>query len=134
VAVRFADYIREIVVPSGIAPWLEEFIHNAAAQNAVLSAVGAEQAASIRHRLLQNLIADAERWLCTTVSVAEAAECLSVNEETVRRAIRAERLPAHRAGTRGRYRIERRHLATKRGMQYDPVADAQDIAKRRRSA
>lgn len=45
-----------------------------------------------------------------TFSVKEAAEITGFSEETIRRAIRADDLPAAQAGKRGPYRITRQAL------------------------
>jgi excisionase family DNA binding protein len=67
--------------------------------------------------------------------VEEAACLLGCHPETVRRALRKGTLPDSRTKPRGRYRIRRGDvelLAARQTEPYDPIADAQDIAQRRR--
>jgi excisionase family DNA binding protein len=128
-----ADRAAPAAIPRGLDAWLEQFVRDAMSLNDVLRASGAADAALVREKLLQQLLEGAEAWLSAEVSVAQAAERLGVSEETVRRRIRSRHLPARRNGDRGRFGIERRHLAGNARSCYDPIADAQDIAKLRRS-
>jgi hypothetical protein len=101
----------------------------------VLRENGAEEAAAARSALIQKLLAAASAWLDAKIDVAEAAQTTGWCEESIRRAVREGILPDHRPNPRGRHRIRRGDLqkfATRRGRPYDPNADAQDIARRRR--
>ena len=69
------------------------------------------------------------------LTVEQAAKLLGKHPETIRRAVRKGTLPDGRANPRGHLRIRRgdlQALAAPAPARYDPVADAQDIAQRRR--
>ena len=122
-------------LPHGLPPWLVAFVEGALKENQTLSENGASQAAQARETLLQKLLAAAELYLNGEISVEEAAQLLGKHPETIRRAVRKGTLPDGRANPRGHLRIRRgdlQALAAPAPARYDPVADAQDIAQRRR--
>ena len=122
-------------LPHGLSPWLVAFVEQALLENRTLAENGASQAVTAREALLQKLIAAAQQYLDGEITVEEAAAILGRHPETIRRAVRNGALPGGRAKPRGRLRIRRGDLdrlaAPNRG-RYDPNADAQDIARRRR--
>lgn len=125
----------DVDLPDGLSPWLETFVREALSDTHVLRVNGAEEAATARTALIKKLLASASGWLDAEIDVAEAAQITGLCEETVRRAVREGILPDRRRNPRGRHRIRRGDLqkfATPRGRPYDPNADAQDIARRRR--
>jgi excisionase family DNA binding protein len=122
-------------LPHGLPPWLVAFVEGALKENQTLTENGASQAAQARGTLLQKLLAAAELYLNGEISVEEAAQLLGKHPETIRRAVRKGTLPDGRANPRGHLRIRRgdlQALAAPAPARYDPVADAQDIAQRRR--
>jgi excisionase family DNA binding protein len=122
-------------LPHGLPPWLVAFVEGALKENQTLTENGASQAAQARETLLQKLLAAAELYLNGEISVEEAAQLLGKHPETIRRAVRKGTLPDGRANPRGHLRIRRgdlQALAAPAPARYDPVADAQDIAQRRR--
>jgi len=111
------------------------FVDDALRENRTLAENGAGQAVTAREALLQKLIAAAQAYLDVQLTVEEAAAVVGKHPETIRRAVRTGALPDGRANPRGRHRIRRGdldRLAAPRGRAYDPNADAQDIARRRR--
>jgi excisionase family DNA binding protein len=124
-----------VAVPLALIPWLVAFVDGARRENQTLAENGATQLATAREILLQKLIAAAQQYLDTEISVEEAATLSGKHPETIRRAVRKGTLPCGRTSPRGRLRIRRGDLdvlAGPRTQRYDPVADAQDIARRRR--
>lgn len=122
-------------LPHGLPPWLVAFVDEALRENRTLAENGAGQAVTARGALLQKLIAAAQAYLDGLLTVEEAAAVLGRHPETIRRAVRKGALPDGRATPSGRHRIRRGdldRLAAPRSSTYDPVADAQDIARRRR--
>lgn len=122
-------------IPHGLPPWLVAFVDEALRENRTLAENGAGQAVTAREALLQKLIAAAQAYLDGQLTVEEAAAILGRHPETIRRAVRNGALPDARANPRGRHRIRRGdldRLAASKGKAYDPHADAQDIARRRR--
>ena len=122
-------------LPHGLPPWLVAFVEGALKENQTLTENGASQAVQARATLLQKLLTAAELHLNGTISVEEAAQLLGKHPETIRRAVRKGTLPDGRANPRGHLRIRRgdlQALAAPAPARYDPVADAQDIAQRRR--
>ena len=122
-------------LPRGFPSWLGAFVECAAAENKTLAENGATQAVQAREALLRGLIAAAQSYLDQEVTVVEAAELANRHPETIRRAVRKGTLPDGRANPRGHLRIRRgdlQALAAPAPARYDPVADAQDIAQRRR--
>jgi len=122
-------------LPRGLPPWLVAFVEGALRENQTLTENGASQAAQARETLLQKLLEAAEHYLNGQLSVEEAAQLLGRHPETIRRAVRKGALPDGRTNPRGRLRIRRgdlQALAAPAPARYDPVADAQDIAQRRR--
>ena len=125
----------DVELPAGLAPWLETFVREALRDTYVLRENGADEAAAARSALINKLLAAASGWLDAEIDVAEAAQTTGLCEESIRRAVREGFLPDRRANLRGKHRIRRGDLqkfATRRGRSYDPNADAQDIARRRR--
>jgi excisionase family DNA binding protein len=122
-------------LPHGLPPWLVAFVEGALRENQTLAENGASQAARARETLLQKLVAAAQHYLNGEITVEEAAQLLGKHPETIRRAVRKGALPDGRANPRGHLRIRRgdlQALAAPAPARYDPVADAQDIAQRRR--
>lgn len=123
-------------IPQGLDPWLVEFIKEAEHETSILRANGAESHATAREAVLRSLLRKATEYMNAEIGVTQAAEILGQCEETVRRAIRSGLLPDKRAKPRGHHRTLRGDvlsLARGRAKKYDPVADAQDIAKLRRA-
>ena len=124
-----------VTLPHGLPPWLVAFVEGAILENKTLSENGAAQAATARDVLLQKLVTAAQGHLDDELTVEEAAALIGKHPETIRRAVRKGALPGERTTPRGRLRIRRGDLASLAGVpaaRYDPVADAQDIARRRR--
>jgi excisionase family DNA binding protein len=124
-----------LTLPGGLPPWLVAFVKEAERENQTLTENGASQATQARETLLQKLLAAAEFYLNGEISVEEAAQLLGKHPETIRRAVRKGALPDSRTNPRGHLRIRRgdlQALAAPAPARYDPVADAQDIAQRRR--
>ncbi|MBK6424145.1 MAG: helix-turn-helix domain-containing protein [Gemmatimonadetes bacterium] len=111
------------------------FVDEALRENRTLAENGAGQAVKAREALLQRLVAAAQQYLDGQITVEEAAAILGRHPETIRRAVRTGALPDGRTKARGRHRIRRgdlEALAAPNSRTYDPNADAQDIARRRR--
>ncbi len=122
-------------VPGGLPPWLGGFVREAVQETETLRQNGAEQAAAARTALMTKLVAAARAWLDAELDPRAAAGETGVCEETIRRAVRAGRLPDRRAHRRGRIRVRRsdlRRIAHSTLQPYDPTADAQSIAQLRR--
>lgn len=122
-------------LPHGLPRWLVAFVDEALRENRTLAENGAGQAVTAREALLQKLIAAAQQYLDGKITVEEAAAILGRHPETIRRAVRSGALPDGRTKPRGRLRIRRGDLdalAAPDPGRYDPNADAQDIARRRR--
>jgi hypothetical protein len=122
-------------IPDGLPSWLVEFAHQAERETATLQENGAAQVASARTALLRKLLAAAATWLDAEVDTQEAARETGLCAESVRRAVRSGLLPDRRPGATGHHHIRRgdlQKLAGPRRGSYDPIADAQDIARRRR--
>lgn len=129
------QHATTVTLPHGFPPWLVAFVEGARMENQTLAENGAPQAATAREKLLERLVAAAQGHLDDELTVEEAAALIGRHPETVRRAVRRGALPYGRATPRGRLRIRRGDLASLAGLpgaRYDPVADAQDIARRRR--
>jgi excisionase family DNA binding protein len=110
-------------------------VEEALRENQTLAENGAGQAVAAREALLQKLIAAAQQYLDGEITVEEAAAILGRHPETIRRAVRKGALPDDRSKPRGRMHIRRGDLellAGPRTKGYDPIADAHDIAQRRR--
>lgn len=125
----------KVELPDGLPPWLAEFVQEAQRETETLRDNGAQEAATARATLIDGLLAASTAWLDSEIDVGEAARAMGVCKETIRRAVRDGDLPDRRPGPKGRHRIRRGDLekfATGRGRPYDPNADAQDIARRRR--
>ena len=122
-------------VLAGLPAWVAAFVSQAVKENRTLLENGAAQAVTAREALLQKLIAAAQQYLDGEITVEEAAAILGRHPETIRRAVRKGTLPDGRSRPGGRLRIRRGDLDALAGPnpgRYDPVADAQDIARRRR--
>ncbi len=122
-------------LPPGLPPWLAAFIAEAQRETDTLRENGADQAAAARTALLRKLVGAARAWLDTEIDVHEAAQEEGVCEETIRRAVRAGRIPDRRANPKGRHRVRRGDLervADSPARPYDAVTDAQSIAQLRR--
>ncbi len=130
-----APLISTATLPHGLPPWLVAFVDEALRENRTLAENGAGHAVTAREALLQKLIAAAQQYLDGEITVEEAATILGRHPETIRRAVRTGALPDGRTKARGRHRIRRgdlEALAAPNSRTYDPNADAQDIARRRR--
>ena len=126
---------NEFAIPDGLPSWLAAFVHAAVRENQTLADNGALQAVSARVALIHRLIEAARRHLDGELDVEEAASVLHRHPETIRRAVRSGVLPDRRSSPRGHHRIRRgdlEKLAHPGAGTYDPNADAQDIARRRR--
>lgn len=126
---------KTTVARSQLPAWLAAFLEEAARENQTLTENGAIQAATAREALTQKLLAALARYLDGEVTVEEAAGLLGKHPETIRRAVRKGTLPAGRTNPRGHHHIRRGDLSSLAGpaaARYDPVADAQDIARQRR--
>ncbi|MGH2373369.1 MAG: hypothetical protein ACRDIC_07810 [bacterium] len=124
-------------LPDGLHPWLAAFVLEMQRETETLRDNGAEQAAAARTALLRELLGAARAWLDAEFNAGEAAREKGVCQETIRRAVRSGAIPDHRANAHGHHRIRRgdlQKLAGPPGRSYDPVADAQDIARLRRRA
>ena len=122
-------------LPHGLPPGLVAFVEEALREYRTLAENGAGQAVTAREALLHKLVTAAEAYLDGQLTVEAAAVILGRHPETIRRAVRKGALPDGRSTPRGRHRIRRGdldRLAGHRGKSYDPNADAQDIARRRR--
>ena len=129
------DLLSTVATPAGLPAWLAAFVAEAERENRTLVENGATQAAAARLALLHRLMEAAQEFLDGEVTVQEAAAILGKHPETIRRAIRSGALPDTRANPRGRHRLRRGDLpllAAPGTGPYDPQADAQDIARRRR--
>ena len=129
------DWVLGVHIPDGLPTWLVVFARQAERETQALQENGATQAASARTALLRKLLAAAAAWLDTEVGAEEAARETGRCAESVRRAVRSGLLPDRRPGAKGRHRIRRgdlMKLAVPQGGPYDPIADAQDIARLRR--
>ena len=127
--------LNDVSIPPGLPVWLVAFVQQALRENQTLEENGAQQAVTARAALLTKLVAAAQAYLETEVGTAEAAVLTGRHPETIRRAVRQGLLPDQRATPRGRHRVRRgdlEKLAGPRAGTYDPIADAQDIATRRR--
>ena len=124
-----------VPIPDGLPPWIVAFVDQAVRENATLAANGAEQAFAARVALLSQLLTAARAYLEDELNVREAAALLGRHPETIRRAIRSGALPHRRDHPGAHPRIRRADLHQLVGgiaSRYDPQADAQDIARRRR--
>jgi len=130
-----SDEVLGVHVPDGLPGWLVEFARDAERETRTLRENGATQAASARTALLRKLMAAAAAWLDAEVDTEAAARESGLCAESVRRAVRNGLLPDRRVKPKGRHRIRRGdliQLAAPRSGPYDPIADAQDIARLRR--
>ena len=127
----------DISIPDGLPDWLATFLRDAHADTLVLHENGADEAAAARRALLRQLVAAADRWLNEELDAAAAAREAGRSTETIRRAVRAGRLPDNRKNPKAHIAVRRRDLyklAAPETGSYDPNADAQDIARLRRKA
>jgi len=127
----------ELSLPDGCPAWLSAFVRDALAETAILRANGAEGAVAARMTVLRKLLHAADAWLNEELDTATAAREKGCAEETIRRAVRGGALPDRRANPNARIKILRRDLhrvADPSPAQYDPNADAQDLARLRRKA
>jgi excisionase family DNA binding protein len=127
--------LNDVAIPAGLPAWLVTFVSKAREENQTLTENGAGHAAAARVALLNRLVAAAQEHLDGEITVEEAATLLGKHPETIRRAVRKGTLPDDRSKPRGRMHIRRGDLellAGPRTKGYDPIADAHDIAQRRR--
>jgi hypothetical protein len=125
----------DLTVPDDLPSWVAAFLREAAAETATLRENGAEGAVAARMAVLRKLMQAASACLNEELDTSHAAAERGVSPETIRRAVRGGRLPDHRPNPRGALKIRRgdlRRIATPTSASYDPVADAQDIARLRR--
>ena len=130
-----SDVALGVHIPDGLPPWLVEFARDAERETRTLQENGATQAASARTALLRKLLAAAAAWLDAEVDTEQAARESGLCAESVRRAVRTGLNPDRRTNSKGHHRIRRGDLvklAAPRSGPYDPIADAQDIARLRR--
>ena len=126
----------EVKIPDGLPGWLVAFVTEALRENDTLEDNGAQQAVAARVALLTRLVAAAQAHLNDELSADQAATLAGCHPETIRRAVRDGAIPDLRSSPRGHHRIRRGDLdklVDHRRSRYDPHADAQDIARRRRS-
>lgn len=117
--------------------WLLAFIREAEHDTAILRENGADGPATARTTLVRKLAESAHAHLAAKLSVSDAARVIGCSEETIRRMVRRGTLTDERAEGCGHIRVRRGELTAtcKRGRRpYDPIADAQDVAKLRRTA
>jgi excisionase family DNA binding protein len=125
----------DFTVPDGLPSWLAACLDAAMQENQTLADNGALHAVSARVALLNRLLEAARSHLDGELDVEEAAAALHRHPETIRRAVRSGVLPDRRSSPRGHHRIRRgdlEKLVHPGSQTYDPNADAQDIARRRR--
>jgi hypothetical protein len=111
------------------------FLEETEEENVTLEANGATHAVTARKALVGKLVAAAQQYLDGEITVGQAAAILGRHPETIRRAVRRGTVPDGRSRPRGQHRIRRGDLdvlAAPKSRRYDPKADAQDIARRRR--
>lgn len=129
--------IGALSLPDGLDRWLVEFIGKAVEENAILRSNGAITSAIARETLLSGLVTMARGYLDELIDLRAAARLMGTSEETARRKVRGGILPDTRSTRRSRIQVRRGDaigLARPRTKRYDPVADAQDVAKLRRDA
>lgn len=119
-------------IPSGLDSWLIDFVRSTLGETEILRRNGAETQAVARDVVVQDFLRRARGWADAEISIGEAAATLGKCEETVRRAVRGGELSDLRTTPRGHIRVRRGEVVAHRNKAYDPVADAQDIAKLRR--
>ncbi len=127
---------ENLLPPEGLPPWLGAFVRDALRETETLRENGAEQAAAAHTALLRKLLGAAKAYLDAELDAGEAAHEMGRCEETIRRAVRAGTVPDRRASPHGRHKIRRgdlQKLAAPEARPYDPSADAQDIARLRRT-
>ena len=125
----------DLPLPDGLPLWLAAFVLEAQRETDTLRDNGAEQPAAARTALLRKLLDAAQAWLDAELDASEAARETGVCDETIRRAVRAGRIPDRRANPKGRHRVRRgdlKRVADSPGPPYDPTTDAQSIAQLRR--
>jgi hypothetical protein len=123
-------------LPDGLPPWLAAFVLEAQRDTEALRENGAGQAAAARTALLRKMLVAARAYFDAELDAGEAAHEAGRCEETIRRAVREGAIPDRRANPRGRHKIRRgdlQRVAAPPGRPYDPDADAQDIARLRRT-
>lgn len=129
--------LASLSLPDGLDDWLIEFVGEVRRETAILSENGAREAVSAREAVLRTFLRVAAARLEETVTIPEAAAVIGCVEETVRRKVREGLLSDTRANPRGHMRVKRgefQRVAGKKTRKYDPIADAQDVAKLRRTA
>jgi hypothetical protein len=129
--------VDDLTVPDDLPSWVTAFLREAAAETTTLRENGAEGAVAARIAVLRKLMQAASAWLNEELDTSHAAAEQGVSPETIRRAVRGGRLPDRRPNPRGALKIRRgdlQRIATPPSAPYDPVADAQDIARLRRKA
>lgn len=127
----------DIPIPDGLPDWLATFLREVQADTVILDENGAAEAVAARTALLRQLVAAADRWLNEELDATAAAREAGRSTETIRRAVRAGRLPDSRTNPNARIVVRRRDLqklAAPGTDSYDAIADAQDIARLRRKA
>jgi hypothetical protein len=127
----------ELALPAGCPSWLATFVRAALAETTTLRENGAEPAVAARMAVLVKLVHAADAWLNEELDTATAAQERGCAEETIRRAVRGGVLPDRRANPHGHIKILRKDLhrvADSGPSTYDPIADAQDLARLRRKA
>lgn len=126
----------QVPIPDALPGWLVAFVTEAIRENQTLEENGAESAVAARAALLNRLVAAAQAHLNDELSADQAAALTGCHPETIRRAVRDGAIPDLRSSPRGHHRIRRGDLdklVRPHAQRYDPHADAQDIARRRRS-
>jgi excisionase family DNA binding protein len=126
----------QVTIPEELPGWLVAFVTEALRENQTLDENGAHPAVAARVALLNRLIAAVQTHLNDELTADQAAALTGCHPETIRRAVRDGAIPDLRSSPRGHHRIRRGDLdklVGHRPGRYDPHADAQDIARRRRS-
>lgn len=126
-----------MVIPAGLPFWLSSFLHDVEKETAILRLNGAEPSAMARDAVVTTFLTHARSYLDETIDVGEMAKVMGASKETVRRRVRDGTLGTERTKKKGHIRVRRGDvldLAQKKKSTYDPIADAQDIAKLRRKA
>jgi hypothetical protein len=123
-------------LPHGVDEWLVAYCLEVEQENVILRENSADRQVAAREAMLKKLVEHATAYYHAEIGTGEAAEILGVNEETVRRRVRSGDLPDGRENPRGHHKIKRGAVRAQRaGMkEYDPLADAQEVARLRRSA
>lgn len=129
--------VISVEVLEKLPPWLRSALERALQETEILRENGAYEGMAARLAVLRKIGSAAAEYLDTEVTTAEAARLTGKCEETIRRSIRKGTMSSRREGTRGHHRVriaDLEHVVGSAVPSYDPIADAQNIAKLRRGA